>query len=236
METRWGFQVESFKEANTHVNDDDIRDFLVQNPDYFQKNPELLGLIQIPHSTGAAVSLVERQVGVLRDRNVDLRHRLRDLGSRAKDNDQMFADTRALVLGLLPAKNLAELEAALIQVLRDAFDIEYASLMLFEDAGAHQDPLRRVPESQLKGKMGPLLARGSAGCGALRGEDFNFLFPGAKIVGSAAIALIEHAGKPLGALAVGSSNASHYDSDMGTLFLEFAAEVIAGLIIRLDSY
>lgn len=216
------------------MDEDDVRDFLVQNPDYFQKNPELLGLIQIPHSTGAAVSLVERQVSVLRDRNVDLRHRLRDLGSTAKDNDQMFADTRELVLGLLPARNLAELETALVKVLRDAFDIEYASLTLFDEADEHSDPVRRVPESQLKGKLGSLLSRGSAGCGALRADDFSFLFPGAKIVGSAAIALIQSDGKSLGALAVGSSNANHYDSDMGTLFLEFAAEVIAGLLIRLD--
>ncbi|WP_439105509.1 DUF484 family protein [Congregibacter sp.] len=216
------------------MDEDDIRDFLVQNPDYFQKNPELLGLIQIPHSTGAAVSLVERQVSVLRDRNVDLRHRLRDLGSTAKDNDQMFADTRELVLGLLPAKTLDELHDALIKVLRDVFDIEYASLTLFNDSDEAPDSVRRVPESQLKGKLGSLLVHGTAGCGALRAEDFEFLFPGARIVGSAAIAVIESDGKALGALAVGSSNASHYDGDMGTLFLEFAAEVIAGLLVRID--
>jgi uncharacterized protein YigA (DUF484 family) len=76
------------------VDDDDIRDFLVEHPDYLQKNPELLSLLQIPHASGAAVSLVERQVSVLRERNVDLRHRLRDLGAIARDNDQLFADTR----------------------------------------------------------------------------------------------------------------------------------------------
>ena len=108
-------------------------------------------------------------------------------------------------------------------------------MTLFDEADEHSDPVRRVPESQLKGKLGSLLTRGSAGCGALRAEDFSFLFPGAKIVGSAAIALIQSDGKSLGALAVGSSNANHYDSDMGTLFLEFAAEVIAGLLIRLRS-
>lgn len=216
------------------MDEDDIRDFLVQNPDYFQKNPELLGLIQLPHASGAAVSLVERQVSVLRDRNVDLRHRLRDLGSTAKENDQMFSDTRALVLGMLPAQNLAELEAALIKVLREAFDLEYASLILFDEGSEHSDPLRRVPESQLKGKLGSLLVRGNAGCGALRAEDFSFLFPGAHIVGSAALALIQRDGKALGALSVGSSNAGHYDSTMGTLFLEFAADVIAGLLTRID--
>lgn len=216
------------------MDEDDIRDFLVQNPDYFQKNPELLGLIQIPHATGSAVSLVERQVSVLRDRNVDLRHRLRDLGSTAKDNDQMFADTRELVLGLLPAQTLEELETALIRVMRDAFDIEYASLTLFDDIEEHADSVRRVPESKMKGKLGSLLVRGTSGCGALRADDFSFLFPGALIVGSAAIALVETDGKALGAIAVGSSDAGHYDSDMGTLFLEFAAEVIAGLLSRIN--
>ena len=62
------------------VDEDDIRDFLVENPDYFQRHPDLLSLLQVPHASGAAVSLVERQVSVLRERNVDLRHRLRDLG------------------------------------------------------------------------------------------------------------------------------------------------------------
>ncbi|MDP5071839.1 MAG: DUF484 family protein, partial [Congregibacter sp.] len=53
-------------------------------------------------------------------------------------------------------------------------------------------------------------------------------------VGSAAVALIERDGKAQGALALGSSNAGHYDSNMGTLFLEFAAEVISGLLTRID--
>lgn len=217
------------------MDEDDIRDFLVENPNYLQQNPELLGLLQIPHTTGAAVSLVERQVSVLRDRNVDLRHRLRDLGSTAKDNDQLFADTRKLVLGLLPARNQKALEQALLTVLRDTFDVEYASFTLFADGEELESgALRQVSETQLKGKLSALLGQRGAGCGALRAEDFGFLFPGANLVGSAAIALIEYNGKPLGALAVGSSNSGHYDSAMGTDFLEFAADVIAGLLARLD--
>ncbi len=216
------------------MDEDDIRDFLVQHPDYFQRNPELLSLLQVPHPSGAAVSLVERQVSVLRERNVDLRHRLRDLGSTAKDNDQLFADTRQLVLGLLTAGNLEELERALLNVLREKFDIEYASFMLFEEAFPEDVPLRRIPESQLKGRLAALLSNGLAGCGALRADEFEFLFPGARMVGSAAIAVLELEGRPLGVIAVGSSNAGHYDSNMGTLFLEFAAEVLARLLPRMN--
>jgi uncharacterized protein YigA (DUF484 family) len=214
------------------VDDDDIRDFLVQNPDYFQRHPELLGLLQIPHASGSAVSLVERQVSVLRERNVDLRHRLRDLGSTARDNDRLFSDTRSLVLALLEADGTEGMERALLKVLREDFDIEYASLTLFDEQPGGEDEVRRVPESQLIGHLGSILGRGSAGCGALRADAFAFLFPGARMIGSAAVALIERDGDRLGAIAVGSSDAAYYSEDMGTLFLEFAAEVLARLLRR----
>ena len=216
------------------MDEDDIRDFLVSNPDYFQKNPELLGLIQIPHASGAAVSLVERQVSVLRERNVDLRHRLRDLGSTAKDNDQLFTDVRELVLALIPATDIPSLHTALLAVLRDTFDLEYASLSLFSESYSEDTACRTVSESQAKGRLSALLSPRGAGCGALRAEEFEFLFPGAPIVGSAAVALIEQGGRSLGLVAVGNSNAGHYDSDMGTLFLEFVAEVLGLLLARMD--
>jgi uncharacterized protein len=214
------------------VDDDHIRDFLVRNPDYFQRHPDLLSLLQIPHASGSAVSLVERQVSVLRERNVDLRHRLRDLGSTARHNDQLFAETRSLVLALLEARDAAGLEQALMKVLRDDFDVEYGSLTLFEEHFDSDGDLRCVPESQLIGHLGSILGRGNAGCGALRADAFAGLFPGARTIGSAAVAFIELDGARLGAIAVGSSDAAHYSEDTGTLFLEFAAEVLARLLRR----
>ncbi|MEM7692161.1 MAG: DUF484 family protein [Pseudomonadota bacterium] len=214
------------------MDEEDIRDFLVANPDYFLENKELLGLINIPHSSGAAVSLVERQVSVLRERNVDLRHKLRDLGASARENEQLFGDVRSLVLGLVPEVSLSGLRASLLRVFREQFDLEYASLTLFEEQFSGSDSVQLRPESQIKGRMSALLGTRGAGCGPLRAEEFDFLFPGAKLVGSAAVALIEVNGKGLGLLAVGSSDAGHYESSMGTLFLEFAAEVLGLLLIR----
>lgn len=213
------------------MDDDDIRDYLVEHPDYFQRHQDLLSLLQIPHASGAAVSLVERQVSVLRERNVDLRHRLRDLGATARENDHLFTATRALVLALVVCEDFAALEAALLQVLRTHFDSEYAALLLFDDAvGA-----RRSSDSEVRGRFGSILGNRGAGCGALRAEEFAFLFGGARVAGSAALALIDDAGRHRGLLAVGSSDASRYDSDMGTLFLEFAAELIALLLQRWDA-
>jgi uncharacterized protein YigA (DUF484 family) len=215
------------------VNEDDIRDFLVEHPDYLQKNPELLSLLQVPHASGAAVSLVERQVSVLRERNVDLRHRLRDLGAIAKDNDQLFADTRTMVLALLAADDLTSLEHALLDVMHNNFDLEYASLTLFDEAFPGDEHCRKVPESEARNRLAAMLGSKDAGCGVLRADEFEFLFPGVKVVGSVALALINDGSKSLGLLAVGSSNAGQYDSNMGTLFLEFGAEVLARLLPRL---
>ena len=215
------------------MDDDDIRDYLVQHPDFFQRNPELLSLLQIPHASGSAVSLVEKQVSVLRDRNVDLRHRLRDLGNAARDNDQLFTDTRALVLSLLEAGDLESCDTALRAVMRDHFDSEYANLILFTEVFGDEGPGHRASESQTRDILAGLAGRDGAGCGTLRAEEFAFLFPGAKLIGSAGVALIKHDGKALGVFAVGSSDAGYYGSDMGTLFLEFAAEVLAR---RINAY
>jgi uncharacterized protein YigA (DUF484 family) len=222
------------------VSEDDVREFLIENPDFLKANPELLGVLQIPHASGSAVSLVERQVSVLRERNVDLRHRLRELGTTAKGNDQLFADTRELVLALLAADSLSTLESALITVLRERFDVEYARLMLFSnvqrDTEGDAETRAGIEPEQATERLKGLISKGNAGCGVLRSEDFAFLFPGAKIQGSAAVALIVSAAQssaaPLGLVAVGSSSSGHYDSAMGTLFLEFAAEVLAILIPR----
>lgn len=217
------------------MDDDDIRDFLVENPDYFQRHPELLSMLQVPHASGSAVSLVERQVSVLRERNVDLRHRLRDLGSTARNNDQLFSDTRSLVLALLEADGTTGIEQALMQVLRDDFGIEYASLTLFEERFGSDSGVRCVAEHELIGHLGSILRRGAAGCGALRADAFAYLFPDTRMIGSAAVAVIELNGERLGAVAVGSSDAAYYSEDVGTLFLEFAAEVLARRLDRAGS-
>lgn len=215
------------------MDDDSIREYLIDHPDFLQRHADLLGVLQVPHASGDAISLVERQVSVLRERNVDLRHRLRDLDGTARANDERFAGTRALVLALLDADSPAALERSLLAVLHERFDTEYAALLLFGD-DAPTPPLRRVAESDVHARFAPLLRNRGSGCGALRADDFAFLFRDARLVGSAAIALVTHGGRSLGLFAVGSSDARRYDGDTGTAFLEFTAEVIGRRLLRFD--
>ena len=64
---------------------DQVAAYLRDNPDYFQHRPELLELLRLPDSKGEAVSLLERQASILRDRNNELRDRLNGLLDVARD-------------------------------------------------------------------------------------------------------------------------------------------------------
>lgn len=216
------------------LDDAQVRDFLEQQLDFFQRNPDMLRKLHIPHASGDAVSLVERQVSVLRERNVDLRHRLRDLTDAARDNEQLYVNTRKLVLDLLEAGTLDALfEAFALSMDRD-FRTDQAAIIIFDDAasaGASQS-CRRAPREHVLVHLGSLVKGGKPACGALRSEEFKYLFPDARGSGSAAVVPIRHKDTDLGLVAVGSSDAKRYHPQMGTIFLEHIAAVIARLMPR----
>ena len=103
------------------VSEQAVHDFLAANPDFFERHTPLLGTLRLPHVTGGAVSLVERQVSVLRQKDVKLERRLRELVEVARANDRLAGKIHALALELLAAKSLSGTLAAIEQALRVGF-------------------------------------------------------------------------------------------------------------------
>ena len=66
-------------DVQEHVSDKEVEKFLKQHPDFFEKHTQLLTELKVPHVTGGAVSLVERQVDVLRKQNRKLQKQLDDI-------------------------------------------------------------------------------------------------------------------------------------------------------------
>ena len=56
-----------------------VHDFLQENPDFFERHGALLSSLRLPHVTGGTVSLVEHQVSVLRQKDLKLERKLKDL-------------------------------------------------------------------------------------------------------------------------------------------------------------
>jgi len=222
--------------AEAVLDEAQLRDYLVDNPDFFQRHPDLLRTLHIPHGSGDAVSLVERQVSVLRERNVDLRHRLKELTDAARENETLYVGTRALVLSLLEAESLPDLLARFERGMAEHFATAHAALVVYGDGaaeGPREGACRLADRDAVEAHLGSLLRGGKPACGALRAEEFGYLFPGARGAGSAALAPLDFNGER-GLVAVGSDDAKRYHSQMGTLFLEHLAAVIGRVLARLD--
>jgi uncharacterized protein YigA (DUF484 family) len=163
---------------------------------------------------------------------MDMRHRLTALTANARDNDQLYEHTRSTVLKLLEARSIDDLYGTFMQAMRDEFGVEHASMILFgesaDNGAARVEPVERASE-----EIGALLKSRKPVCGVLRREELNYLFPDAGEVGSAALMPLSDTGD-LGLLAVGSSDADRYKSDMGTLFLSHIAEVMVRLLPRIE--
>jgi uncharacterized protein len=205
--------------------------WLRHHPDFFQTRPDLLELMRLPDPRGEAVSLLERQASILRDRNGELRDRLNALLDIARENDSLFEKTRQLTLKLIEARSLESLCKALVDSLRTQFGSDAVTLLIYDRDvsidGTLREHVRVVDSSAQHEALQTLLRQGKAVCGILRDDEVRELFPQqANEVRSAAMVPLDFQGRQ-GLLAIGSINEHHFRSSLGTLFISHLGDVIA---------
>jgi uncharacterized protein len=221
-------------EAATELDSVEVADYLRRHPDFFLRNEETLAELQLPHRAGSAVSLVERQVALLRERNIDSRHRLNRLLETAQDNDRLFAKTRQLILTLLEAQSQPALTATVIESVRREFGADFCALLLIVDApGDAPDGATVITRDVATGGLQSLLRPGKPVVGPLRPREKELIFGAhADQVQSAALIPLG-AEQPFALLAIGSSDVKRFHPDMGTLFLGFIGAIVERLMPRL---
>jgi len=208
--------------------------YLEAHPDFFVEHEELLASLRIPHRRGDTVSLVERQMTILRDRNIESRHRLSPLIDVDRDNDRLFAKTRRLILSLLDASSLEDVVICVEDSLRQDFQVPFVSLILLGDNAM---PVGRwVTHADAQVAIGGLLLEDKSVSGSLREHELDFLFgeEQRKQIGSTAVVAISYQGIH-GILAIASRDPQHYKSSVGTLFLSYIAEVMGRVLPRFNS-
>lgn len=221
-------------DPNNEPSADQVAAYLKRHPDFFLKRDDLLLELELAHPAGSAVSLLERQVSLLRERNVEMRSRLAGLLDNARTNDRLFEQTKQLVLKLIEAQNLDQVVDTFAHSLQQDFGIDFAALVLFGNPAQHRTTRARiVPLADARAHIDGLIKNSKAVCGVLRAEEVQFLFPEQhRQVGSAAVVPLS-AGFPLGMLAIASQDPNYFRSSMGTLFLGYIAEVLNRLLPRL---
>ena len=208
------------------ISDAEVAKYLSETPDFFERHSELLADLLLPHDSGNAISLVERQVAVLGERNMDMRHRLSKLLDNARDNDKLFDKTKRLVLALLEGRKAEDTINALYYSFDKEFQIHFTRLIIFRPQPGKIGQARCVTMHDAKTPLGKILKTQKAICGQLGNEEKAYLFgEQAPLVGSAAVVPLIH-GTCFGLLAIGNRDPAYYRSSMGTLFLKYIAEIL----------
>ena len=220
--------------------EDAIAAYLQHNPDFFERHQALLTRLRVPHARGGStISLVERQIEVLRERHAALEGKLAELVSVARANDALAEKLHHFTRRLLRAQSRAQAVARIESSLREDFDAFHCMLVLigeFPDLSP-QRFVRTVARDDAGLKsFETLFASGKPRCGQVRDTQREFLFgPDSNDIGSVALVPLLRSGKgagpagaagALGVLALGSADRDRFHPGMSTEFLGRMADLI----------
>ena len=223
--------------ADSTSGDAPIAEYLRQNPDFFVRHDSLLAGLKLPHArSGATVSLVERQVEVLREKSQTLESKLTELVAVARANEQLVDKIHGFTRRLLGAASRQEAIARIEQSLREDFEVFSSVLVLFGGGvmGISADRFVSCVESKDPGLAGfeSLFSSGKPRCGQVRDSQRDFLF-GADSAGISSVALVPLGGKePFGLLALGSPDRDRFNPGMSTEFLARLGELVGDALSR----
>jgi uncharacterized protein YigA (DUF484 family) len=220
----------------TPLTDEEIATWLRANPDFFQRNSELLAALRLPHASGGVVSLVERQIDVLREKNQRGDARLAELVAIARANEQLADKIHQFTRSLMRAPTRRAVLAQMEMAFREVFDVSQTVLLLFGTVGANTSDLRFVrqvapADSSLAG-FDTLLASGKPRCGQIRDTQRDFIF-GTDSGNVGSVALVPLVGdSPLGLLVLGSPSRDRFHPGMSTDFLARLGQLISDALAR----
>jgi uncharacterized protein YigA (DUF484 family) len=216
--------------------------YLQKNPDFFSREPELLATMQLSHESGSAVSLVERQVSVLRQQKDELKKQLHSLIHNSRINEELSEKINALIIALLDSTSIIDCLDIISNQLQKDFKADSVVLRLFQsqfkniqDSSILQkreefvdwsEPVLGAFEKVIKGRQ-PV-------CGNLKKGQLDSLFEthADDISSAALIPLLDNndASVCYGMLAIGSNDRNHFHAEMGTLFLSHLGKIISILL------
>lgn len=203
------------------VTEEGVVDYLKAHSDFFVGQTALLGELEIPHQSGGATSLIERQVNLLRQQNGQLQNEIRNLLHVARENHTLSDNMHQLSLELLECEDHDDVIASLYESLREHFGIEQVVVLLPHG------------ESEESHELFEELMRDSIPyCGQLEEEQRHALF-GEEMEHGASVALL-----PLGEfgqqglVALGSTDPEQYHDKMGTHFLVQLSALVSRTLQR----
>lgn len=214
----------------------EIARYLRDHPAFFEEHQDVLAGMILSHESGSAVSLIERQVQVLREQKDNQKRKLQSLISTAQNNEKLNNNVNALILELLDADSLNDILKVIEQRMRADFEADAVVVKLLasgnavlkehEELTAWQQPALIIGEKVMTARQ-PV-------CGSFNTEQMQALFDDADIQSAGVVPLVEDKNSKncYGIIAIGSYDPQRFRADMGTLFLSLLGQVLTRILKR----
>ena len=209
-----------------------VAQYLQDNPQFFEDYADLMSRMVIPHPHGGrTISITERQMLSLRDKNRQLEAKLGELLQFGEENDVISEKMHRLGVAVIAAGTFQSVIHTLNFHLRDDFAIPHFALRLW----SRPENTSELPEfagvSQELQTFSETLNHPY--CGSTAGfETASWFGAAAPHVRSQGLIALRNGGGTIGMIALGSEDPQRFYSGMGTLYLERLGEMASAALAR----
>lgn len=222
---------------NKKISVDEAIDYLRENPDFFKENVNVLEHLNFQHDTpDGAVSLIQRQVELLRQHLAENRERLAELARNANHNESLLKRFQELSVSLASAENQNHAITILQRTICLGFGLNLLNLIVPEgewadEAEEHVTKMSVEDFDNFTHSIFELpIYLGKAPAKLLEG----LLSDKAELARSLAIIKL-HIADYEAYLVIGSKDEHHFKNDMGTEFVTFIGEYLSAVLSRFHS-
>lgn len=206
------------------TSDEDVVNYLKKHPAFFQQHHQLLEQLELPHEIEGTVSLIERQLTLLRDKNDRYQQQLADLVQNAANSESLFHLMGDLYLRWFKAFDRNHIIDHAAKDIRSIFALDSAILMLKRNDDHHL--LDEITE-----KLSLKFPGNQPQCMPSDLSTSQLLFPNQQkpIKSMAVLPLGDHAKS--GLLILGSYNTDGFKATMDSLFLKQISLILTSLLL-----
>jgi uncharacterized protein YigA (DUF484 family) len=210
------------------LTDDLIVDYLHDNPEFFNRNPELINSLRLSDINRGTVSLVQRQQSQQRQKIHGLEEEITELMAIANQNEQLFALYSDLYLRLLDCSSANELLDCMYQATTELLSLSGLKVWLKENTVIDHTS---IVKNDCAGVMNNRLSKDDYYFGRLQKSEQELIFSQHQ-EGSVVLIKLNHLNDSLGFIAISSADADHFDPRMDTLLLSQFRKLVAKLLFQ----
>lgn len=209
----------------------EVADFLRDNPKFFDAHADVFASLQVPHPhEPRAISLGERQILTLRERNREVEWRLNELMHNASSNESISVRLSQWCCRLLAETDPQRLPGEIALGLAQQFDLNEVGLRLWRLASQDQTGYGAPVSDDVRTFADSLKT-------PYCGNDTEFEAAGWLSAKPKSLALVPLRPAPdepsMGLLVLGSDDPERFSPGMGTAFLDTVGNLASASLRRL---